>query len=526
MRGALRCGGDAALPNGPRGPIMNPDWLDGAPLPLGIIRDGCFSYVNEALVRLLGYSRDQLVGMPFAAPVAAEDRQRVADRHVQRRRGELVPDSYEFVAVCKDGARRTVEIFVTQVGDAIVFQLRDVTDRTAREAKLFELARLGAAVQAERTTDAVFAAVNEGLAKLGLAAFRLALEADRTLIVDASLSSSLVTAFERATGRSPIGTSGVRGPLADRAWCDGIGYADDMLLAMERFLGAPTTLVRDVAAAGLVRGVAVRIDVGSSPSWILLVAGEWPRPSDLPAFRLFGAQVSAALDAVRAQEQLVRRERLAALGELAAVVAHEVRNPLGVMFNSLGSIRRLLHLEGDAKLLLDIMAEEAERLNRIVSDLLDFAHPAMPAVRAEPLDRILDDAVAAAFSDSSPSIDVVREIDPELPPVPVDARLFRQAVLNIAINAVHAMPNGGTLTIRARRDPDLRTARIEIGDTGQGIVASDRRRIFEPFFTTKATGTGLGLAVVKRIVESHRGEVHVASTPGRGTTFAIVLPID
>ncbi len=228
-------------------------------------------------------------------------------------------------------------------------------------------------------------------------------------------------------------------------------------------------------------------------------------------------------DLAYAQDQLVRQERLAALGELAAVVAHEVRNPLGVIFNSLGSLRRLLRPKGDAKMLLEMMGEEADRLNRIVGDLLDFAKPTPALLRPEPLDRVVDEAVAAALAAAGPRVALSREVPAGLPPVPMDARLIRQAVLNVAANAVQAMPEGGTLTVRARVEGGAAT--IEIADTGPGIPREVRERIFEPFFTTKATGTGLGLAVVKRIVDDHGGQVEVRPVPGGGTVFALRLPL-
>jgi PAS domain S-box-containing protein len=225
----------------------------------------------------------------------------------------------------------------------------------------------------------------------------------------------------------------------------------------------------------------------------------------------------------RAQQALIQGERLAALGELSAVVAHEVRNPLGVIFNSLGSLRRLVHPRGDAKMLFDIVEEEADRLNRIVGDLLDFARPSTPEVRPEHLDRVVEDAVVAAIAQQNTRIELAREIDPGVPPVAVDARLVRQAVLNVAVNAVQAMPRGGRITIRTRRDGDQ--ALLEIEDTGPGIPDEVRERMFEPFFTTKASGTGLGLAVVKRIVEGHGGAVTVRSAPGVGTVFALRFPL-
>ncbi len=245
--------------------------------------------------------------------------------------------------------------------------------------------------------------------------------------------------------------------------------------------------------------------------------------SGLENVELHGDLRRSYAELARAQAQLVQRERLVALGELSAVVAHEVRNPLGVIFNSLGSLRRLLKPEGDARMLLDIVGEEADRLNRIVGDLLDFARPSTPALRPEALDRLLEDAVGAAVAENR-DIAVERDIEAGLPPVSIDARLMRQAVLNVAVNAVQAMPRGGRLTVRARRDGAW--ARVEIRDSGPGVPDEIRHRIFEPFFTTKASGTGLGLAVVKRIVEGHGGEVAVASDPAAGAAFTIRIPLE
>jgi signal transduction histidine kinase len=225
----------------------------------------------------------------------------------------------------------------------------------------------------------------------------------------------------------------------------------------------------------------------------------------------------------RAQRQLLEQERLAALGEISAVVAHEVRNPLGVIFNSLGSLRRLVRPTGDAKLLLDIVGEEADRLNRIVGDLLDFARPSLPHLRPERLEVIVEDAVRAAIAQGSTAIELRVEREPDLPTVGIDARLVRQAVLNVAANAVQAMPRGGTVTLRTRRDGE--GVLVELEDSGAGIPDHVRGRIFEPFFTTKASGTGLGLAVVKRILDGHGGTIDLTSAAGAGTTVRLRFPL-
>ncbi len=541
IRGSI---GDVAAP-------MKHSWLDRAPLPCGVLREGRFLYGNQALVELVGVPWDALAGRDFLERIVPEDRERMRDRHQRRLRGEPVPDAYEFELLRGDGSRRAMEVWIASddVGD-VIFQLAERGARAVHQEKLGALARIGVAVQAERSADAVFAAVSRGLTALGMAMVRLAPVSGGQLgmrIVALSAPGDLVERFRAVVGAAPEQLLGVWGPGAALAWRDGGAYLDDMPLATSRFFegyepdpaAATASLTR---AASLAHGAVIRIDVAGRPIELLLMMAEWLLPEHLPACRLFGAQVSAALEAqglladlrrsytdlARAQEQLVQRERLAAIGELAAVVAHEVRNPLGVLFNSLGAFRRLLgeRVEGQARTLLVIMEEEAARLNHIVGDLLDFARPTAPTLHRERLHAVLDEAVLAATGETHGLV-VVREVS-ELPLVPMDARLMRQALLNLAENAVQAMPDGGTLTFRLSRDEvdHVPMARLAITDTGAGIAPEVEPRIFEPFFTTRATGTGLGLAVVKRIVDSHRGKLRVSTAEGQGTTFTLWLPLE
>lgn len=279
--------------------------------------------------------------------------------------------------------------------------------------------------------------------------------------------------------------------------------------------------------------VAVPMAVRDEASGAFLVCRANPprfSPGELELMVGIGAQLGIASQLAATRRQLVWKERLAALGELSAVLAHEVRNPLGVIFNALSSLRRLVAPVPAVTTLLDILSEEADRLNRMIGDLLDFARPSTPSLRPEPIEPLIDEVLATAVPDpSAKKLEIHRSFMEALPRISMDPRLLRQALLNLVQNAVQAMPRGGTLEIKAMAETSphsqgTRWVRVEISDTGNGISEALRPRIFQPFFTTKAAGTGLGLAVVQRIIEDHGGSVTVSSERGKGATFVVRLP--
>lgn len=240
------------------------------------------------------------------------------------------------------------------------------------------------------------------------------------------------------------------------------------------------------------------------------------------------ARARAALDELaRAQSTLVKRERLAALGELAAVVAHEVRNPLAAIYNSISALKRKVSLDSDAALLFEILEEEAERLNRTVGDSLSYVRPLQPERRPDDVVELAREVVRHNVpSDASGAIGSEIVALADVHPISIDPVLLRIALSNLVTNAVQSMPDGGklTVTVSEAKHEERDAVAIAVHDTGKGIPNDVLPRVFEPFFTTRASGAGLGLAVVRRIVEAHDGLVMADSDERRGTVFTVLIP--
>jgi len=229
----------------------------------------------------------------------------------------------------------------------------------------------------------------------------------------------------------------------------------------------------------------------------------------------------------RLRKQLTRSEKLALIGELAATVAHEVNNPLDGLQNSTRIIRRNLDNREQVRQLLDMMDAGLYRIEMIVRRLLTMSRDEPVNLVPTRVDQIVDDAVVFVQPRLSRSaIELVRDF----PDPPLFARADRvqlaQVLINLMINAADAMPGGGRLVIRCRTGERGRRVLLDVSDTGSGIDKDQLPHIFEPFYSTKGqgAGTGLGLAVVSRIVEAHSGKVEVESEIGRGTCFRIALP--
>jgi len=241
----------------------------------------------------------------------------------------------------------------------------------------------------------------------------------------------------------------------------------------------------------------------------------------LRALSTIAPQLALSLEHANLVAEGVLRDRLAALGQLAAVIVHEVKNPLGIIKVSAGALRRRAH-DGASAELAACVEDEVDRMDATVRRLLELARPQKP--RLVPCD--LRTVIRQTLDRLSPEMQRTGIlIEAELTAagaVEADAEEMRRALLNLFLNAREAMPDGGRLSVRLRESGA--GVEIDVEDTGHGMDEATRSQLFRPFFTTRHGGTGLGLALVKRVVEDHRGAIRVESQPGHGARFTVTLP--
>ena len=222
--------------------------------------------------------------------------------------------------------------------------------------------------------------------------------------------------------------------------------------------------------------------------------------------------------------QMSRAEHFATLGVLATGLAHEIRNPLAGIAGVIEIVGRDLPPTSPAKAIVKDVRLEIAHINRIVTDLLETARPRAPEIRASDINTTIEHAVMLARQQvASKPIKIEFNRCDKLPEVEHDSGQMHQVLLNLLINAVQAIESTGAVRVAVLEQGP--TAVITVSDTGRGIEPDRLHDVFRPFYTTKGDGTGLGLSLARRIVEEHHGRIEVASTPGKGTTFTIVLPL-
>ncbi len=228
-------------------------------------------------------------------------------------------------------------------------------------------------------------------------------------------------------------------------------------------------------------------------------------------------------------EQMKRADRLASIGEMAAGIAHEIKNPLAGIAGVIQVLKKEMPAGEPKKAVLDEVLAQVERMDKAVRNLLSFARPPEPRMTFVDINELVGrllDFLAPQFAKQS--ITAQKKLSVGLPSLSLDPDLVQQAFLNIALNAIQAMPDGGKFTIETKSEPPSEdtpgSVTIVFTDTGKGITMENLGKIFGPFFTTRQQGTGLGLAITQRIVEQHNGDINVMSVPGKGASFTVSFP--
>lgn len=304
-----------------------------------------------------------------------------------------------------------------------------------------------------------------------------------------------------------------------------------------------------VLAAALMDGWIAALVLGSASvvASVVLAPGAPPaRLFDLAAFSAVAALAGLFLQRERRQKQqhqamgqqlsdmyqklqenfegMKRAERLSALGQLSAGLAHEIRNPLASIAGAASILQRNHPDDPKSARCVQIIDSECKRLNKLLTNFIDFARPRLPVFQKISVDTVLEDVVALAnHAIGRKSINLAIRIDGSLPEVECDAEQLRQVLLNLLINAIEASTEGGTVTLKAQQNEGM--LEILVVDEGSGIAPDLIDRLFDPFFTTKEMGTGLGLPVAHQIVSQMSGVLTARRNPDRGMTFTIAFPV-
>jgi signal transduction histidine kinase len=305
-------------------------------------------------------------------------------------------------------------------------------------------------------------------------------------------------------------------------WAVGIAaiLAVSLSLFLTRFVSNPIQeLIATMERAE--RGLEARVDVKSSDDIGKL--GE--------AFNSLLTKLERARRRVERYhyEQMKRADRLASIGEMAAGIAHEIKNPLAGIAGVIQVLKKDQAVGDPKRVVLDEVLSQVERMDKAVRNLLSFARPPEPKMTLVDINELISkllDFLAPQFAKNS--ITAERKLSPGLPWLTLDPDLMQQALINIALNAIQAMPEGGKFTVETKAAKPERensgSVEIVFTDTGKGISSKNLSRIFNPFFTTRQQGTGLGLSITQRIIEQHGGEISVMSSSGKGASFSIIIP--
>ncbi|HZI09672.1 MAG TPA: ATP-binding protein [Myxococcus sp.] len=519
--------------------------LDGLPVPALVVRGDQMVYANPALLALLGLSLEEVRatrGVELLARFIPADRAWLEPMNEERLQGgKPLADPVWIRLRAAGGEERTWCLRQgtgLRPGDALMMLFDAEGEASMRRLTEALVATAGELMRC-RDERAVLETAVEAIHRQGFFVSVMLLEGEALVHGPMRQDPAQVAASERLYGR-PLHE--LRFPRASLPHLEEVlarrkaAFHYDLLQALQKF-HAPEVLAQLRRAYPIARALDAPICVEGEPYGILSVQGETLTPTSAATLELFARHVGGALENVRhhrlaaarltelsrLQAELVAQERLSVLGEAAGVVAHEVRNPLGAILNSVAVLKRdKLGPVGTSA--VEMLEEEATRLDMMVRDLLDVVRPLEPRPRPLHLGELARRTLELFHERRQlGSVRLTVDEEPDLPLLQADETLLQLALENLVRNAVQSSPSRGLVRVAVARAPEGLLLTVE--DEGPGVPPADAQRVFEPFFTTRTTGTGLGLAMVRRVVLAHGGTVSVGQRTGRGARFELWLPL-
>jgi PAS domain S-box-containing protein len=470
-------------------------------------KDGVFLSLNPAFEEISGWPAQDWVGKNFAPLVPPEDQPWAMGALERTIRGVTV-EPFELPVYKKDGERFIGEFIVAplqQDESAVLLGIcRDVTERKRIEEALSE---------SEHRFRTIFDTAPDGIFTLTLEGVLAAVNPAVAQFVGWSAAELVGTPFAiwiHPGDLEPINSaffdvlSGKSVEVEARVRVKGGGYK------VLDFTATPLTMHGNMSGVlGFFRDVSERRRMEAQ-------IRKWNEELEVKV-RERTRQLSEA------QDELLRKEKLAVLGQVAGSVGHELRNPLGVMSNAVYFLQTVLaDADDNVKEYLDIIRNEIAGSERIVSDLLDSVRTKPPQITSVGLAELVAQALGKLAL--PPTVQVKLDMPETALQLRVDALQMQQVLRNLISNAIEAMPEGGTLQIGAAADPARKTVTISVRDSGVGMTPEQLGKLFQPLYTTKARGIGLGLVVVKNLTEANGGKVEVKSEAGKGTMFSVTVP--
>ena len=497
--------------------------------------------VNEAILEMYGTKDpEDLIGKSSFDFVDLQDRER-ATAGMKEVLTKGYNKNVEYPVVTKDGNKLNVEISTTLMKDTdgkptgFVGIVHDITERKCFEERLSALNAYSRNLNTAENMEKIYQLTLGAMEKILGFEHASFMVVDRNMlsVVDQrgyqSLSMKLpldegrgITVKAAKTGQSIL----VPDTRKESAYVEGMPD-------IRSELAVPTKIGNKVLGIlNVESGTLNAFDERDAKLLEILASHSATAMSNLEYAKNLEKLVRKRTKELRqAQKQLLRAERMAGIGETAAMVGHDLRNPLQVIANILHLVdkslaalptedKKFVEKHGIEELMVTV-GEQLQYMNKIINDLQDYARPIEPKLVETNLHQLIQDTLSTMTHPRDVRVSIIKEDN--FPPLFVDPALMKRVFSNLITNALQAMSNGGQLTIRLSKQE--KSALVSIQDTGVGIIPRNRHKIFQPLFTTKARGQGFGLPVCKRLVEAHDGSIHVKSRVGQGSTFTVEIPL-